>query len=290
MTIKNFARKTTNSRRELVETIMRNSQDMGDGVKSAMIQTSLLNPNPVYQRDDGKKITGKYNPFKAGFIEVSYDEVNSLFNIIDGRHRYLKACEDGIESMKCIIHTGLTEQEEAALFASQMEGIMQLKPYDLYKAWLIAGKDYEDGRAALTLQRVCKEHSIRIIRNPQTNACGVLKALKTALGIVRVNPKKLEWIFDTISMTGWESAPNVYSEKYIKALSNIYEKYALTPKAQEVLTQFLQKFSPKTFACMSVSSYPDVGPSLAITAQMDKIINGCVKGEANSNNIINVGD
>ena len=110
-----------------------------------MINSKLLEvPRGSYQRELNakrvRKIAAKFDPRLVNPPKVSYR--NGHYYVFDGQHTIavLKLLNGGRDLMiRCIVYTGMTESEEALLFAQQAGEAAKLTPGDKMRAMIYGG-------------------------------------------------------------------------------------------------------------------------------------------------------
>ena len=110
-----------------------------------MINSKLLEvPRGSYQRELNakrvRKIAAKFDPRLLNPPKVSYR--NGHYYVFDGQHTIavLKLLNGGRDLMiRCIVYTGMTESEEALLFAQQAGEAAKLTPGDKMRAMIYGG-------------------------------------------------------------------------------------------------------------------------------------------------------
>jgi hypothetical protein len=108
--------------------------------------------DPGYQREiipnHLKKIRGEFEEAQLGVLEVS-KRAEDEFAVFDGQHR-LKVLEElAWDTAPCIVHTGLTPQEEADLFRKLQDNRKALTPIDKFKSRLFAEDPIAEGMAKI---------------------------------------------------------------------------------------------------------------------------------------------
>lgn len=81
--------------------------------------------------------------------------------LIDGQHRVEAARRLGIKTVPCIVVQHASQAEQAAIFVSTNQGRVQVNPYSLFHARLMAGEEL-----ALGVQRLLDEARLSIPRYP----------------------------------------------------------------------------------------------------------------------------
>ena len=110
-----------------------------------MINSKLLEvPRGSYQRELNikrvRKIAARFDPHLVNPPKVSYR--NGHYYVFDGQHTIavLKLLNGGKDLMiRCIVYTGMTESEEALLFAQQAGESAPLTPGDKMRAKIYGG-------------------------------------------------------------------------------------------------------------------------------------------------------
>ena len=110
-----------------------------------MINSKLLEvPRGSYQRELNvkrvRKIAARFDPRLVNPPKVSYR--NGHYYVFDGQHTIavLKLLNGGKDLMiRCIVYTGMTESEEALLFAQQTGESAKLTPGDRMRAMIYGG-------------------------------------------------------------------------------------------------------------------------------------------------------
>ena len=113
--------------------------------KEMMINSKMLEvPRGSYQRELNinrvRKIAAKFDPRLVNPPKVSYR--NGHYYVFDGQHTIavLKMINGGRDLMvHCIVYTGMTESEEAMLFAQQTGESAPLTPGDKMRAMIYGG-------------------------------------------------------------------------------------------------------------------------------------------------------
>lgn len=144
----------------------------GDLVVDDRYQRSIQQPK-VY------KIATEFDPDVFGVLTVSIRDDGTKV-LIDGQQRTAGLREmDWNEDQKvpCVVHRNLSLQEEARIFVLTNEGRTKPKPYDIFKADVIAGRP-----EAVEIQEVFDKHDLEVTRGPHT---GGMRAIGTCRKIYR---------------------------------------------------------------------------------------------------------
>lgn len=177
---------------------------------------------------------------KAGQIEVSYREDEGKFAIIDGQGRWEAAKTAGLLTILANIKTGLSDSDEAKLFAEQDKNRVKVSEHAKFRAGLIAAKTDPDFSVYPELAQIMKANGVD---NPAH-----VSAITVALHVMKKDPVECEWIFKTIRKANWHDCKAGYSQYVMKALSIIYEEQSEPlPKVDENLVPYMQKTNPGFF-------------------------------------------
>ena len=112
-----------------------------------------------YQRSTNSRQVGNITKFfdeaRLGILTVSLRD--GRYSIIDGAHRLSALRNLKYTHALCEVLTGLTLEQEAEYFRKQNEDKRPLKPYDLFKAGIIAGNEM-----CLRINEIVKANSFQI--------------------------------------------------------------------------------------------------------------------------------
>jgi hypothetical protein len=107
-----------------------------------------LTIDPGYQRaliePHLKKIRDGFEEAQLGVLEVSRRSATE-YTVFDGQHRLVVLREQGREKVGCIVHSGLTPEQEADLFRKLQDNRRPLTPLDKYKSRLFAEEPIAKG-------------------------------------------------------------------------------------------------------------------------------------------------
>lgn len=211
----------------LAQTVL-NGASVVCGKKIASVPVSLLRIDESYQRepksDSIQNLVNEWDMNSCDFLDVSYRD--GKFYIIDGQHRYTAAKYIGVQTLPCVIRTGLVRSQEAIIFARQNRNTKKLYPYDTYKANIICGDEsIKEVKIDVEINRICVSHNIVVkkVSKDTKKDSKILRSLSTARDIVDVNGVDcFEWIIDTICKTNWENCSVSYSKSIMAMLKNFY--------------------------------------------------------------------
>ena len=243
------------------ETIIVNATKADGGSLYASVPLSLMDIDPIYQRQHGphiKKIAAEWDETKCGTLLVSYR--NGRFYIVDGQHRAAAAAMRGVERLYCLIRTDWNRGDEAAAFAAQDIYKYRLNGLDKLKAKIAAGDPH-----ALAVQRVCEKYRVTYRSVKSTDIC-VLRASERAMRIVAEHGEDmLEDIFEILSGTGWRLEKNAYSAYTLYALRNVLLSRSNRKDVAMRLAGSAKRYSFAETLILARSKYPADNNTDALT-------------------------
>lgn len=125
----------------------------------------------------------------AKFRPISGRVRQGYIYVTNGQHTANAAAMAGVPEVLVIINNGAeSRQTEAKEFVAMQVAVKRMRPYDTYRASLVAG-DVD----ALILRKVAAERNIQI--GPQ-RAPGVLSAIRAARDVAREGEEKLAAVLD----------------------------------------------------------------------------------------------
>ena len=257
----------------IAETILANTRELG-GVRIGLLPMGLLFVDTTYQRPARhkvQKIASEFNDDKCGFLLVSYRETDSRFAIIDGGNRFEAAKLIGKTALPCQILTGLSVEEEAAVFAAQNDNRVRLTANDLLKAQAVAGDEI-----AIGFQRLCKEFGIKLYYDAGDTA-GCLVCTNTARRCYAEDPNGLAWVFGMISKANWNSIRRGYAVYVIKSLFDVYRKHTAAGDLQDAsvrLLDLMTAVAPQILLAKSTSVFIGHTRVEAMTSLFDCFLEG----------------
>lgn len=146
-----------------------------DSGQYEIIKLSELFIDPNYQRDMEeqrvKKIVNQFDHRLFGILEVS-ERQGGYKAVFDGQHRLEAGVLLGLGAVPCLVHRGLTPEEEAYLFTrlqTQRRGLGQI---DRFRAQVFAG-DAEQ----VALKKILDSEGFIVGRN--TNSTSTISAIVT---------------------------------------------------------------------------------------------------------------
>lgn len=99
-----------------------------------------LSVDPTYQRELSpmrvNKMGADWQPAMVGTLEVS--DRGGQYVVFDGQHRMAAATIAGVRELPAIVHQGLTQEQEAELFARLQRERKPLSRFEQFRAKLVA--------------------------------------------------------------------------------------------------------------------------------------------------------
>lgn len=186
------------------------------------------------------KIVNNFNINKVDVKSASIRKVNGKWKVflMDGAHTlsallFMQATGYPVDTMTVKLFVGLTQAQEADLFATQNEGHTNIRGYERYKAELCAGH-----ANALAIDKVLKEFGLTtkvnynstINRNRNVNAIEELYRIEKTGG-----EDALRFVFSIIQRLGWGSQEMAYTQRILAGLRSVYKACKDTPEKETAL-------------------------------------------------------
>jgi hypothetical protein len=136
-----------------------------------------MEPESGYQRATNpaqvNEIVKTFNEAKLGTITVS--ERGGKYHVIDGAHRTKALRQLGYTHAYCIVHTGMTFEQEAEFFRNQKINTRGIRPMEFFKAGLVSGEE-----KCVSINQIVKAHRFSIgCDNKDFSKIGAVQALFT---------------------------------------------------------------------------------------------------------------
>ena len=259
----------------MCKTIIANASKSDADVMFAIVPIELMDVDYTYQRMPRRahinELKYHWNHACAGVLIVSHR--NNRFYVVDGQHRMFAAKELGFESLYCLVHTGLSQTDEADIFTKQDEmkrrpsGGERITSGSVGKAF----PEYKDVR------EICEYFGVKHNRAYPTEL-GALGGAAAAVAITRANGKDmLRDIFWFIESVGWHMKPKAYSGEMLRALRNVFNAYGVE-SAFRALEKICASSTPHEICVTAqAENMKAKGPTEAITAYLGKFIGPCHK-------------
>lgn len=235
------------------------------GKRIASVPVELMELDHTYQRVLGKtvrKLMTEWDNNKCDFLVVSYRD--NKFYIIDGQHRYSVAKAKEIADLPCIIFTGLTQKDEALMFAKQQDNVNKLTPYDTFKANIACGDESIPEIAIdMKIKRVCDKYGIQVKK--YGNNMGNQKVLR-CLSNVRKSHENFEWIMDVINASNWANCPQAYKDSIYNVLKTYHnENKDNLNNAELNIINMMNTVTPDELETMAKYEYSEYKLGAALT-------------------------
>lgn len=247
----------------LARTVMANAYTLW-GKKIADIPVDLLELDHSYQRietGNAKKIADNWDKEACEFLLVSYR--NGKFYVIDGQHRLIAAKIKGIESLPCVIFTGLTKSEEARRFSIQGNGRKKLTPNDTFKANLECGNtEYKEVATDMEIKRICDKYGVTITKSNFNLNCSPKRLRSISRPRIIINgtgSECFEWILNVITNSNWDECVDAYEKDMLMLFRAYYIEHTRIgnmEEATEKITKVMNSMTPKELIAQAVVEYP----------------------------------
>lgn len=262
----------------LARTVMSNAYTLW-GKKIADIPVDLLELDHSYQRietGNANKIAENWDKDACEFLLVSYR--NGKFYVIDGQHRMIAAKIKGIESLPCVIFTGLTRSEEARRFSIQGNGRKKLAPNDTFKANLECGNSkYKDVATDMEIKRICEKYGVTITMSNFNLRISPkrLRSISRSRTIVSTNGSEcFEWILNTITNSNWDECADAYEKDMLMLFRAYYTEHTRIgnmEEATEKLSKVMNSVTPKELIAQAIGDYPTHTKTTALKIKLTEL-------------------
>ena len=195
----------------------------------------------VLRESNVKKIVNNFDPVGLQHLSISYRD--NKYYVFDGQHRLEALKRLGIEQVECIIHYGMTYEDEAKAWDYFNKQITKASKMDEANAALKRGEP-----SAVALDEAVRDVGLSIDYTNQ-NAMGKIKAYKSIEKVYKQEGKqRLQDVLlfirrnlgdDTSALSGW----------YIEGINEFLNEYSNDPKFDR---KWLEKrISKKGFASLN---------------------------------------
>lgn len=234
------------------------------GKRIAVVPLELMKIDYSYQRVVTKNVnylTKKWNKDECDPLIVSFRD--NAFYIIDGQHRYYAAKANNVESLLCVIRTGLTRKMEAGIYVKMNTSRKPLKPIDTFKANLING-DESIPEVAIDLKanEICKAYNVEISMSKNARCMPVYAARSSFQPKRKIDiedgSKRLNYILSVITKTPWIENYKALCSDIIDSLNVYYTENKLNLKeCEQKLINVMKDYSINEFSSYAIQKYPD---------------------------------
>ena len=199
-----------------------------------------------------KTIAQEWDDMKCDPLKINYRADGNLY-VWDGQHRLVALRIMGVDYVLCVITVGLTQEQEAALFGCQGNGIKKPDPYDIFKANVCAGEEIDTA-----IKYMCDDYDLQVNRN--NKKAGNLSCLTLARDIFKrgeEDRKYFEWVLELLHKARWNEFPQSHCHRVVNSLYEI-RKFSGEENeyVQRKLITYLKKTNPDELLINATIVYP----------------------------------
>ena len=201
---------------------------------------------PAYQRKVDMKrvqdIINNYDPHRDRPVEVSYR--SGEYWIVDGQHRSRVHELMGNEIIQCMVHYGLSYQEEASLFARQHDGEQRVSSKESWRASIEAEDKAPEVQDII---RICQKHGFVVkatstTSRPNTFTCvRELRKLYDKYG--RIGLETMCFVVGT----AWPTMNHNCHRDIVGGITKIMDTYDFLDQDWNTLRDRLATITPEVF-------------------------------------------
>lgn len=214
-----------------------------------------LHIDDSYQRpvhNHVKTIAQEWDDMKCDPLKINYRKDGKLY-VWDGQHRLVALKMMGVDYVLCVITVGLTQEQEAALFGCQGNGIKKPDPYDIFKANVCSGEAIDTA-----IKDMCDKYDLIVNRN--NKKAGNLSCLTLARDIFKRGEKDREyfvWVLELLHKARWNEFPQSHCHRVINSLYEIRKASDEENEfIQRKLIAYLKKTNPDELLIKATIAYP----------------------------------
>lgn len=211
-------------RNAVIRTVMMMAPPFSIGnCKVCNVDIRMLSMDMEYQRNPrqkSKKLREEFDMNEVDPIVLSYRD--GMLFVIDGGHRIDAALYNGINILPAKIHENMTQADEAKKFAQQKKNVVNVSPYDQFRANIIYGEETDTA-----IKSVCDKYGMTVTCAPK----GKIRPMTaiTACRDVMHDPDYdgetiLDWAFGIMEKVNWLDDRNAVACKVIKAFQDAYRE------------------------------------------------------------------
>lgn len=271
--VKNVTKEMSDYDVKRCESILRNAHKIA-GLKICEVDVDLLNFDEAYQRPtkNAHKLVDNFDINRVNLLLLSYRD-GKLY-VVDGSHRTYAARHHHIEHLPCMVMEGLTQAEEARIFASQNECVVNLTLMDTFRANLISKEPVDTA-----INSICDNYGLKVGYGRKNNE------YMSAIGMARTCVKNegaacFDWILGVIKDSGWIYESGSTSDAMIRGLYHVYREHKSGNKLTEAKYNLVKTFihsNPSQIISYARASRPNLEKRASIQNTIMKIANGeCV--------------
>lgn len=200
---------------------------------------------PAYQRTADmhrvQSIIDNYDPHRDRPVEVSYRM--GEYWIIDGQHRVRVHEIMGHEMIQCMVHYGLSYQDEAYLFARQHDGEQRVNARDCWKASMEAADKAPDVQ---DIVKLCREHGF-VISSKKTCRPNVFCCVNELQKLYKKHGKNGLNTMLFVVGTAWPTMANNTHREIVGGITKLMDTFELGDKEWNAIRDKLAKTTPEQF-------------------------------------------
>lgn len=230
-------------RKAVVRTVMMMASPFRIGrCKVCDVDVRMLSMDMTYQRNPhqkSKKLREEFDMDELDPIVLSYRDDN-LF-IIDGGHRVDAAIYNGINVLPAKIHENMTQADEARKFAQQKKNVVNLAPYDSFRANIISGE-----KTDTAIKTICDKYGMTITNSPKNKIrpMTAITACRNIMNNVNSNGEIiLDWTFGIMEKTNWLDDRSAVACKTVMAFYNTYLEADRAGQINEYTNRIIETLS-----------------------------------------------
>lgn len=255
--------------------------------RTAMVPPSILAIDLSYHRDPRElqsraqsiRMAEHFDSNKFDYPVVSYRD--GILWVVDGGRRVLTALLCGIKTFPVRIIHGLTRDDEAALFETQNQNQIPVKPLHRYLAKLV-----DKDELAICVECICKEFGL-VMTDKGGDIERPLRAVATVMGIAEtVSPYALTWVLTAMDLSHWFDdrtyLMRALSGTYLRAFSSVYVESVRANRKNAWLCNLvneLRKLSPTIVEAYGRITYPLTTLQGCLTVTLKRIAKGDLDAE-----------
>lgn len=205
--------------------------------------------DPPYQRPVQtslvRRIARNFDLSRAGVIQVSLRE-DGTHAVIDGKQRLAAATLASVPKLRCLIHEGLTEKEEADLFY-QINGREGHKP--LSAANLFVTEVCKGDSLSVALNQALKRHGFKSVVDRNAVNAGQVGCIFMMKKLWARNPQSVKEMLALLQALGWPATARLVGGFFHLAdigvdLSSKDFQARIAKLGQEEIERAAQKYGP----------------------------------------------
>jgi hypothetical protein len=160
-----------------------------------------------------RKAEQDFRPWLLGTITVSERERRGkVFSVVDGQHRLELVTRKEISVIAAVILTGLTIEDEAALFSDLQSERRGITPFQRFQADIVAKRPDQ-----LAINAMLADGAIKLELTETSDGPGLIKCVRMLERIYDDDPAVLRKVLTLVQRT-WPGMPLARSERFVSGL------------------------------------------------------------------------